>query len=156
MRNRVTAVILSCVTIAALMTGCTMTSLPTYDDVRDETESAMQQIADTMPEGSRVEDLTVATPTICGGGADGVFFTGHWFVHGPDGFDTDSFITELPTKVAADFTEEESGVAVSFPADRLRSHPAGVGIDVTNSTAGEYPGIEILATSPCAKDPADD
>ncbi len=137
--------------LALTMTGCTVNQLlPTYDEVRGETEAAMQAIVDEMPADSQVDDLTDDSPFTCGD-AGGVFFTGHWFVHAPDGFDTEHFISVLPELLGPEFVEEEGGIDVSYPLVRLRTVDTAVALDVSESEGD----VNILATSRCAQDPAE-
>ncbi len=142
-------------TLAVGLAGCTV-QLPTYDQVRSETEAAMQDIVDAMPEGSVVDDRTVPTPFACGDGR-GVFFTGHWEVHPPEGFDTRGFIETLPETLGDGYEEQEVGVAVDYPLVRLVAlEHGGTGLDVSGLDADtDDPLVNIVATSRCAQDPED-
>ncbi|WP_447943794.1 hypothetical protein [Microbacterium aurum] len=153
MTRRVQAVAALGLAVTLLVTGCGATQLPTYEQVTDETTTAMQAIADQMPPGSEIEDVTVPTPYTCGPSSDGVFFTGHWFVHATDGFDTRAFIESLPENLGDGFTVLPPGVEISYPGVLLRAQNDNVRIDVSNPNEDEYPGIDILAMSRCAQEP---
>ena len=73
-----------------------------------------QLIVDELPNGSEVEDLTASAPFACAEG--GVFFTGHWFVTPPQGFDTREFIETLPSTLSYDFAVEPTEVPTSYPS----------------------------------------
>ncbi len=143
-----------CALMIIVVTGCAVNQLPAYETVRDETESAMQLIVDELPTDSAVKDLTVSAPFACEEG--GVFFTGHWFVTPPQGFDTQAFIEELPRTLSSDFSEEPTKVPTSYPSVSLRaSDGSNVSVDVSDVDPDANPGINILALSRCAQDPDD-
>ena len=77
--------------VAVALSGCTAEQLPSYEHARDQTTSVMQRVLDEVPPGSVKEDLTDDESFACGS-ADGVFFTGHWGVYPPAGFDTEGFV----------------------------------------------------------------
>ena len=151
-RSLVTGSALCALIIA--MTGCSVNQLPTYETVQTETESAMHLIVDELPNGSEVEDLTASAPFACAEG--GVFFTGHWFVTPPQGFDTREFIETLPSTLSYDFAVEPTEVPTSYPSVSLRtSDGSDVSMDVSDVDPDSNPGINILALSRCAQDPGD-
>ena len=140
---------------AIVLTGCSMQSLPTYDEIRGETQNAMQRIVDELPSESRVEDLTTGTPFTCGDGKR-VFFTGHWAVYPPDGFDNVTFVDGLPETLGADFTRIEGAIDKGPGSVKLGTTDASdVRLDATVVDVVGTSAIDILATSRCGQGPSD-
>lgn len=136
------------------LAGCSMQSLPTYDEIRDETQDAMQRIVDELPSGSRVEDLTTGSAFTCGDGK-GVFFTGHWVVYAPDGFDNVTFVDGLPETLGADFARIKGAIDKGPGSVKLGTTDASnVRLDATVVDVDGMTAVDILATSRCGRDPS--
>lgn len=144
------------VAVAALVSlaGCQATQLPTYEEVRTETEAAMQRIVDELPEGSTVEDLTNDTPFACNEGSSAVFFTGHWAVITPDGFDRVGFVEGLPDVLGPGFEQRESQIDTGPGSVKLRTTGEDdVHLSATAVEDGQVQAVDILAMSRCAQEP---
>lgn len=140
--------------LIAVLTGCSMRPLPPYQAVEDETKAAMQRVVDLLPSGTRVDDLTVSAPYACGD-KDGVFFTGHWGVYPPAGFDNVRFVDQLPSQMGSDFERRETGVVLGAGNTRLASTgEESVHLDVTAVDVDGVRAIDILGLSRCAQAPA--
>lgn len=136
---------------ALMLTGCTMTNLPTYEVVSSETTAAMQPIADQLPDTTRVKDIP-NKPYDCEG--HGVFFTGHWVLYQPSDFDGEAFIERLPEQLGEEYVLDDLGIETSMPAVDFIATTHGetrVGV-VAGETDGE-PWIDITALSRCAEPP---
>lgn len=139
---------------ALLLTGCSMSPLPTYAQVQDETHRAMQRIVDELPDASTVERDPDGTPFGCEG--DGVFYTAQWVVYPGDGFDGQAFIDGLPEALGDDFAVEDTGLALDFPAVSLIAVAyGGTGMNVSVAEVGGVGSVGITATSQCAQPPED-
>lgn len=141
--------------VALLLTGCaTMTELPPYDTVRDETNAAIQAIADQLPDTTRVTEGT-DKPFHCE--EDGVFYTGKLVLFQPDDFDGAAFIEELPEQLGSDFAIRDIGIESETPdAHFVATAHGGATVSVA---AGETDGeqwIDITALSRCAEPPAEE
>ena len=137
---------------ALLLTGCTMTELPSYDAVTDETTAAMQLIADQLPETTRVEETTTE-PYGCEDG--GVLYTGHWVLFQPDDFNGEAFVDALPEQLGDSFVARDLGIDTGRPTVDFIATAHGdtqVGV-VAGETDGE-PWVDITALSRCAEPPA--
>lgn len=136
--------------VAVALSGCTAEQLPSYEHARDQTTSVMQRVLDEVPPGSVKEDLTDDEPFACGS-VDGVFFTGHWGVYPPAGFDTEGFVENLLGELGPGFEEQDTTAASTV---RFRSVEDGVLTTVRAVETDDGPAIDILATSPCAQEPS--
>lgn len=132
--------------------GCSA-QLPAYEEVRSETEAAMQDVVDALPEGSTVDDRTDPTPFACSDG--GAFFTGHWEVHPPQGLDTRELLESLPEGLGDGYREQDVAVTVDYPLVRLVAlDHGGAGLDVSGIDVDtDDPIVNIVATSRCAREP---
>lgn len=149
--NRRLASLAAITAAALLLTGCTMTKLPTYDTVRDETTAAIELIADQLPETTRVQDIP-NEPYGCEN--DSVLYTGHWVLFQPAGFDGEAFIDALPDQLGEDFVVRDLGIESSRPNVHFIATAHGetqVGV-ATGETDGE-PWVDITALSRCAEPP---
>lgn len=144
--------------LALFLTGCS--SPPSYDEVRAETEDAMQKIVDTLPDGTPLEDRS-GEPFACDPNSgnllsgDGQFYTGQWVLYPVGDFNGADFVDELPSKLGEEFVVDEDVIDTSFPLVRLRPADAhDVVIDVTTNSDGDDPFIGIRAISRCGVTPA--
>ena len=129
-----------------------MTTLPTYDTVRDETEAAIQRIADEFPPGTRMVPHPEQSPYGCGGG--GVMYTGHWDIYPAPGFDAARFIDDLPDKLGEGFVVDDLGVDTNFPLVSLVADAyGGAGIDVSTGSIDGADFVDIIGLSRCAQPP---
>ncbi|MGZ0068267.1 hypothetical protein [Microbacterium arborescens] len=133
-------------------TGCSVNTLPTYDTVRDETEAAIQRIADELPPGTRAVPRPEQSPYGCSG--ERVMYTGHWDIYPSPGFDGADFIERLPDLLGDDFTREELEIdpgipAASFIADAY----GGTGINISVAAKHGETIVDITALSRCAQPP---
>lgn len=159
MRARTPLVVLAATLLVTSLAGCTMNQLPTYDEVQNETFAAMQGIVDALPEGSHIKDKSDTEPFGCGGSvvapdsSKGVFFTGHWAVYTPDGYDVQGFIDAMPGVLGDGYKTDPNVVPVGrTQADVVSvNHGIGISLDAFKTDAGS--GIDILAISRCAQKP---
>lgn len=135
-----------------MLAGCAQP--PSYEQVRADTEKAMQAVVDQLPAGVEVEDLS-RPPYDCdlGGGGllsggDGQFFTGHWAAYPDDIFDGQAYIDELPAGLGDGWEVDESAVEVSYPALSIKTKGVLLDISVVEGDDGETI-VDILGISPC-------
>jgi len=130
-----------------------MRPLPTYQVVEDETKAVMQRVVDLLPQGTRVDDLTASSPYACGD-KGGVFFTGHWGVYPPPGFDNMSFVDQLTSQMGSDFERRETGVSLGAESARIATTGEDkIHLDVTAVDVDGTPAIDMLGLSRCAQAP---
>ncbi|MFC6356456.1 hypothetical protein, partial [Luethyella okanaganae] len=137
------------------LAGCGGSTLPSFDEVRDETHVEMQKIVDRLPEGAvvRVEDPRPASRFWCDGGV-GVFYTGDWEVYVADGFEIQPWMDEVKADLLADGYKEVKTPTNSERRIGFRTPEADLLIGVDNDE-GAVEGARILVSgySRCAQDP---
>ncbi|MFC6357486.1 hypothetical protein, partial [Luethyella okanaganae] len=134
---------------------CGGSTLPSFDEVRDETHVEMQKIVDRLPEGAvvRVDDPRPASRFWCDGGA-GVFYTGQWEVYVADGFGIQPWMDEVKADLLADGYVEEDIDPALVKSFSLRAPESGLLIGLINDAkATEGARVLVSGFSRCAQDP---
>ncbi|WP_143738864.1 hypothetical protein [Microbacterium sp. Yaish 1] len=146
-------------TLAAMLgTGMMMSAcaaqLPTWDDIRAETNATMQEVVDLLPPEVVVDDLTNSRPYGC---ERGVMYTGHLDIDPGPHFDIPAFIESLDDTLPEGFEPRTSQVRVSFARALFTAEPYGSTLlKVTENTAGGRNTIDVLAISRCGEPPQGD
>lgn len=157
MKRRVSAIL----ALAAVLGlgGCGVNE-PTYDTVREEVVSSLDRVVAVIPDPKEVAPQPEGEPYSCGdplllSNRKGAFFTGHWFVYVPEGFDIDAFIETLPGLLGEDWEVRDTQIEVSFANVDVLYKPLGVTVSVEDALAGDRPAVELLAISRCGLLPDD-
>ncbi len=158
MKSRfVGAVALTSVTLLA--GGCSANT-PTYDAVKAEAITALEEIAATVPQPGEVLRLPEGDPYPCDdplllSQRDGAFFTGQWNVFVPPDFDFDTYISTLPAQLGEDWEAQDLGIEVSFAAVYLVNRERGVSVSVDEAEIDGRPALDLIAISRCGILPND-
>ncbi|MDQ1218436.1 hypothetical protein QE411_003291 [Microbacterium arborescens] len=154
MRSRRWFVTLAAMFGTGMMMSACASQLPTWDEVRAETQATMQEVVDLLPAEVVVDDMTDPTPYGC---ENGVMYTGHLDIDpGPD-FDIPAFIESLDDTLPEGFEPRTSQVRVSFARALFTAEPYGSTLlKVTENTAGGRNTIDVLAISRCGEPPQGD
>lgn len=132
---------------ATILTGCSMQSLPPYDDARTETINAMQRIVDEIPGEYEIDVRELSEPAPCGAG---VSYNARWTLIPAEDLDIPSFIEALPAALGDDFEVVRDSVT-DLPGVYLRALEYGdAGIGVTDFSESGQLVIGLLGTSRCA------
>lgn len=154
---------LSAIVLAGLLTlgigGCAI-GQPSYDEVRDEANQTLQQLADLVPERNEIDRGPEQEPYICDdpllmSSGSGAFYTGHWLIYVGRDFDIDGFILDLPARLDDRWEQRELGTGVSFAHVDLVENQLQVAVSVQEATVNERPAIEMIAISRCGVLPDD-
>lgn len=151
MRRTVSAIVLMAATLG--LGGCGLNE-PTYENVREEVITSMDQVAAVIPDPKEVAPEPEGEPYSCGdplllSNREGAFFTGHWFIYVPEGFDIDAFVEMLPSLLGEDWEVRDSQIQVSFANVDVFYKPLGVTVSVEDALTGDRPALELLAISRC-------
>lgn len=139
--------------VGAVAVGCAP-QLPTWDDIRAETNATMQEVVDLLPTEVVVDDLTNSRPYGC---ERGVMYTGHLDIDPGPHFDIPAFIESLDDTLPEGFEPRTSQVRVSFARALFTAEPHGSTLlNVTENTAGGRNTIDVLAISRCGEPPQGD
>lgn len=149
------ALLLSTVMLAGLLGGCSMTS-PTYVEVRNETLSTLQSVADLVPEPKEIMPTPEFEPYSCSDGltlgrGSGAFFTGQWALFVTDDFDIPRFIEEIPSLLGPEWRVEELGVPVNFAEVYLVRDSPRMTLTVEESMIDGRKAVDLLAISRCGR-----
>lgn len=146
--------------IAALgLGGCGMNK-PTYETVRGEVTSTLDEVVAVIPDPKEIQPQSKGEPYPCDdpmllADREGAFFTGHWFVYVPESFDIDAFIASLPGLLGDDWEVRDPQIEVSFANVDLLYKPLSLTVSVEEALTGDRPAIELLAISRCGILPDD-
>ncbi|MFC6357488.1 hypothetical protein [Luethyella okanaganae] len=142
-------------TAVLVLAGCGGSTLPSFDEVRDETHVEMQKIVDRLPEGAvvRMDDPMPDFSYPCDGGV-GIFYTGEWGVYVADGFGIQPWMDEVKVDLLADGYFEVAADASITRSFSLRAPKTDILLGVSNDQDAEQ-GARILVRgySRCAQDP---
>lgn len=145
------------VAMVALLGGCAVNDSPSYAEVRVQTEQAIRQIVDLLPDGAQYAPGDEQQPYSCGGdilplqeGPKGTaFYTGRGEATMPEGSDADSFVTGLPAALGEDWREKDPAGSVPFTTVSLTHIATGVNVSVDAIAGPDQMIVGITATSPC-------
>ncbi|WEK13705.1 MAG: hypothetical protein P0Y48_00405 [Candidatus Microbacterium phytovorans] len=138
------------VAAASLLVGCS--PLPSFDQLRTETRSAVQAIADHLPPGTRITDRSTGKEGPCRRGT--ASYTEHWAAYPDPPFDGEQFIATLTRELPDEFVVVDTGVPVSDPnlAIDYRGMTMSVYVDADQR---DEPVVDIFAISRCGSPPTE-
>ncbi|MCM3614286.1 hypothetical protein M3672_07500 [Microbacterium enclense] len=151
MKQRFLVVVLSAIVVGT--TGCSI-GQPSYAVVREEALGSLDRVVAVIPDPKEVAPLPEGDPYPCDdpllpATGEGAFFTGHWLVHVPEGFDIDAFVDTLPELLGEDWEERDPGFEVSFANVDVLYKPLGLTVSVEDARADGPPALELLVLSRC-------
>jgi hypothetical protein len=138
---------------ALVFSGCA-DSPPSYDQVRDETDGVLQQVAELVPEPKEVVPNDEFEPYSCDdklifGTHRGSFYTGQWAVYVDDSFDIPSFIARFPDLLGSGWKAQDLGVPVNFAQVYLVREDPRMSLGISERTIDGRKAIDLLAISRC-------
>lgn len=158
---RKTSLKIASLAIGALAVGgcSTLTATRSYDEVRDDTVSAVEEIISTFPSDAVVVQRPDGEPYACKTGdssAAGYMYTGQWDITFPASTDVTRLINALPASAGAQWSVTRGSLPRTATYVDVTDSEKHVGASVTDAsdpTSG--PRINILATSTCGKNSRD-
>ncbi|CAN7201704.1 hypothetical protein LJR045_000592 [Microbacterium sp. LjRoot45] len=136
------------VAAASVLSGCS--PLPSFGQLRADTRSAVESIADYLPTGTPIRDRSTGEAGPCGRGT--VSHTEHWEAYPGADFDGEEFIATLIQELPDEFVVFDTGVPMSDPNLSLKYRGMTVGV-VVNHEEPQKPKVNILAISRCGLPP---
>ncbi len=140
--------------------GCsTVTVTRSYDEVRDDTLSAVGEIIATFPSDAVVVQRPDGEPYACKTGDSsnaGYMYTGQWDITFRESTDIAKLIEALPASAGAQWAVTKGSLPRSATYVDVTDSEKHVGASVTDaSDPASGPRINILATSACGKKSSD-
>lgn len=132
------------VAAATVLVGCA--PLPSFHQLRTETRSAVQAIADHLPPGTRITDRSTGEEGPCRRGT--ASYTEHWAAYPDPPFDGEKFIAALVRELPDEFAVVDTGVPVSDPNLAIDYREMTMSVYVIFEKP-EVPRVNILAISRC-------
>lgn len=144
------------VVVAALLIcpGCSVDSMPSYAQVRDETLEVLQKVTDAVPGPKEVSETPEFDPYPCGdklafGSQPGMFYTGQWLIYVADDVDVLAFIESVPKLLGDGWREDPLGIPVTFAQIRMVRDSPRISLTVEESLPRERKAVRLLAISRC-------
>lgn len=150
MKRTRSSYLLGVIGLSLIVTGCSVTALPLYNTVRDESLSALQSVVDALPNDAEVSDGGTEQPYPCDGG---YFYTGYWTVRLPTDFDTAKFVDELPGSLGEDFELDAVQGPTGISAKIVATHHNNTGVVISDRSTADARILDLLSTSRCAQSP---
>lgn len=136
-----------------------MTVTRSYDEVRDDTLSAVGEIIATFPSDAVVVQRPDGEPYACKTGDSsnaGYMYTGQWDITFRESTDIAKLIEALPASAGAQWAVTKGSLPRSATYVDVTDSEKHVGASVTDaSDPASGPRINILATSACGKKSSD-
>lgn len=143
-----------------LMSGCSVSQLPSHEAVKADVNASMQEVVDLLPEGTQVSLRPESTPYPCEdklslGSGKGVFYTGQLEATLPPTADASHVVDDLPARLGEQWKASKTGVALSSSAVILTDTKRQVQLNVmdVSKAYGGTSVIDITGISRCATSP---